>query len=63
MTLNQFVRYVSRRVKQPTSWLGVASAIFALVSHDWQVSAGLIAALLPAGALFHIDEAQREATK
>jgi len=49
--------YISRRLHQPSTWLGVASILATLIAHegtfDWDLIGGFVLAL----GLVHVDEA------
>lgn len=50
--------YIRKRMKQPSTWMGLAAAAIALSSSGGYFSADVVASLLAALGLVQIDEDQ-----
>lgn len=48
--------YFRKRMKQPSTWMGITAAAFALIASGGQMSPEVISSLLAAIGLVQIDE-------
>lgn len=48
--------YIRKRLKQPSTWLGIAAAAIALSASGGTISPDVIVSLLAAAGLVQIDE-------
>jgi len=55
--------YIRKRIKQPTTWLGIAAAAFAMVSSGGAITPEVTASLLAALGLVQVDEDKRGPTQ
>lgn len=50
--------YIRKRLKQPSTWMGVVAAAFALAASGGQITPEVTASLLSAIGLIQIDESK-----
>ena len=50
------MKYLSKRLKQPSTWLGLLGAAAALVASGGQVTPEVLGSLVTSLGLVHIDE-------
>lgn len=54
------MNYIRARLKQPTTWIGVAAAAAALQASNGQVTPEIVSSLLVAFGFVHINEQPRQ---
>lgn len=52
------IDYLKNRLKQPSTWLGIAAAVVSIGSGGWVVTPENLSTLLAAIGLIHINESK-----